>query len=29
MAEGTLVRWVRNEGENINKGDVLAEDRNR
>jgi len=25
MAEGTLVRWVRNEGENINKGDVLAE----
>ena len=25
MAEGTLVRWVRNEGEGINKGDVLAE----
>ena len=25
MREGTLVRWVRNEGENINKGDVLAE----
>src|SRR6185503_3423448 len=25
MAEGTLVRWVKNEGENINKGDVLAE----
>ena len=25
MAEGTLVRWVRNEGENINKGEVLAE----
>ena len=25
MAEGTLVRWVRNEGESINKGDVLAE----
>ena len=25
MAEGTLVRWVRNEGEQINKGDVLAE----
>ncbi|NUQ85422.1 MAG: 2-oxo acid dehydrogenase subunit E2 [Anaerolineales bacterium] len=25
MAEGVLVRWVRNEGENINKGDVLAE----
>ncbi len=25
MAEGTLVRWVRNEGENITKGDVLAE----
>jgi pyruvate dehydrogenase E2 component (dihydrolipoamide acetyltransferase) len=25
MQEGTLVRWVRNEGENINKGDVLAE----
>ncbi|MCL4527935.1 MAG: 2-oxo acid dehydrogenase subunit E2 [Chloroflexi bacterium] len=25
MQEGTLVRWVRSEGENINKGDVLAE----
>jgi pyruvate dehydrogenase E2 component (dihydrolipoamide acetyltransferase) len=25
MQEGTLVRWVRNEGESINKGDVLAE----
>jgi pyruvate dehydrogenase E2 component (dihydrolipoamide acetyltransferase) len=25
MREGTLVRWVRNEGEQINKGDVLAE----
>jgi pyruvate dehydrogenase E2 component (dihydrolipoamide acetyltransferase) len=25
MAEGTLVRWVKNEGENVNKGDVLAE----
>ncbi len=25
MQEGTLVRWVRNEGEDINKGDVLAE----
>jgi len=25
MAEGTLVRWVRTEGEFINKGDVLAE----
>jgi pyruvate dehydrogenase E2 component (dihydrolipoamide acetyltransferase) len=25
MADGTLVRWVKNEGENINKGDVLAE----
>jgi pyruvate dehydrogenase E2 component (dihydrolipoamide acetyltransferase) len=25
MAEGTLVRWVRTEGETINKGDVLAE----
>ncbi|MFZ2098421.1 MAG: dihydrolipoamide acetyltransferase family protein [Anaerolineales bacterium] len=25
MAEGTLVRWVVNEGENISKGDVLAE----
>lgn len=25
MQEGTLVRWVRAEGENINKGDVLAE----
>jgi pyruvate dehydrogenase E2 component (dihydrolipoyllysine-residue acetyltransferase) len=25
MAEGTLVRWVKNEGENVNKGEVLAE----
>ena len=25
MAEGTLVRWVKKEGESINKGDVLAE----
>jgi pyruvate dehydrogenase E2 component (dihydrolipoamide acetyltransferase) len=25
MAEGTLVRWVKSEGEPINKGDVLAE----
>src|SRR5512133_654419 len=25
MAEGTLVRWVKNEGENVNKGDILAE----
>lgn len=25
MAEGMLVRWVKNVGENINKGDVLAE----
>jgi pyruvate dehydrogenase E2 component (dihydrolipoamide acetyltransferase) len=25
MQEGVLVRWVKNEGENINKGDVLAE----
>jgi pyruvate dehydrogenase E2 component (dihydrolipoamide acetyltransferase) len=25
MREGVLVRWVKNEGENINKGDVLAE----
>lgn len=25
MAEGTLVRWVKNVGETINKGDVLAE----
>ncbi len=25
MREGILVRWVKNEGENINKGDVLAE----
>ena len=25
MAEGTLVRWVKTEGEDINKGDVLAE----
>lgn len=25
MAEGTLVRWVRTEGETINKGEVLAE----
>ena len=25
MAEGTLVRWVKVEGESVNKGDVLAE----
>jgi len=25
MQEGTLVRWVRTEGETVNKGDVLAE----
>jgi pyruvate dehydrogenase E2 component (dihydrolipoamide acetyltransferase) len=25
MAEGVLVRWVKQTGENINKGDVLAE----
>ena len=25
MAEGLLVRWVKQVGENINKGDVLAE----
>src|SRR5512135_3354105 len=25
MQEGTLIRWVRKEGESINKGDVLAE----
>jgi len=25
MAEGTLVRWVKAEGEAVNKGDVLAE----
>jgi len=25
MAEGTLIRWVRKEGEPVNKGDVLAE----
>lgn len=25
MAEGTLVRWVKAEGENVTKGDVLAE----
>jgi pyruvate dehydrogenase E2 component (dihydrolipoamide acetyltransferase) len=25
MQEGTLVRWVRSEGESINKGDILAE----
>jgi len=25
MAEGTLVRWVKQEGERISKGDVLAE----
>lgn len=25
MAEGTLVRWVKTEGDQINKGDVLAE----
>jgi pyruvate dehydrogenase E2 component (dihydrolipoamide acetyltransferase) len=25
MAEGTLVRWVKNEGDPVNKGDVIAE----
>src|SRR5512135_2727428 len=25
MQEGTLVRWVKTEGENVNKGEVLAE----
>jgi len=25
MREGTLIRWVKNEGEAVNKGDVLAE----
>lgn len=25
MAEGTLVRWVKNEGDPVSKGDVLAE----
>lgn len=25
MREGTLVRWVKNEGESVNKGDILAE----
>jgi pyruvate dehydrogenase E2 component (dihydrolipoamide acetyltransferase) len=25
MQEGVLVRWVKNEGENVNKGEVLAE----
>lgn len=25
MAEGTLVRWVKAEGESVNKGDILAE----
>lgn len=25
MAEGTLIRWVINEGDSINKGDLLAE----
>src|SRR5512137_1134401 len=25
MREGVLVRWVKNEGEAINKGDILAE----
>lgn len=25
MREGVLVRWVKNEGEQINKGDILAE----
>jgi pyruvate dehydrogenase E2 component (dihydrolipoamide acetyltransferase) len=25
MAEGTLVRWVKGEGDEITKGDVLAE----
>jgi pyruvate dehydrogenase E2 component (dihydrolipoamide acetyltransferase) len=25
MAEGTLVRWVKLEGDAVNKGDILAE----
>ncbi len=25
MAEGTLVRWIKNEGDPVNKGDVIAE----
>ena len=25
MAEGTLVRWVKSEGDSVNKGDILAE----
>jgi len=25
MAEGTLVRWVKNEGDSVTKGDVIAE----
>lgn len=25
MREGVLVRWVKNEGKSINKGDILAE----
>ncbi len=25
MQEGVLIRWVKNEGESVNKGDVLAE----
>ncbi len=25
MAEGTLIRWVKAEGESVNKGDILAE----
>jgi len=25
MAEGTLIRWVKSEGEQVNKGDILAE----
>ncbi len=25
MAEGTLVRWVKSEGDTVNKGDILAE----
>ncbi len=25
MQEGVLVRWVKNEGENVNKGEILAE----
>lgn len=25
MAEGTLVRWVKSEGENVTKGEILAE----